>query len=311
MAATSVVVVTWQCAGELAGLIRSMTAQLPAEAVQLVVIDNASDDDPEAAAATWPGETTFRRLPSNAGYGAAANVGVTLASHDATVLINPDARLLDPGLPALAREALRLNALVGPRVLRGDGSLEPSASGPPVGAWPWVMAVLPGPVLPRAARRMTAPWRLADATRVAWLSASCVAAPTGLLRRLGPFDPQLELYAEDLDLCLRAEAAGIERWFRPDLCSVSHAGQASSSRRYADAGAAVAARNRRAVIRRAYGETRERRGWRAHRLGLGLRLAVKRLLRRPADDVRVPLAGTAAAPVAAALEPFHGETESP
>jgi GT2 family glycosyltransferase len=305
MTPASVVVVTWKCADELRGLVRSLNEHLPAEAGELVVVDNASDDDPQSALADWHGDGNFERLPENRGYGAAANRGVELARHEVTVLINPDARLLDDGLPRLADEALSRRALVGPRVVREDGRLEPSASGPPVGVWPWLMAFVPGAALPPAARRMTAPWRLETPARVSWLSASCLAAPTAVLRELGPFDTQLEMYAEDMDLSLRAEAAGIERWFLPGACRVEHRGQASSSQRYDDAGAAEGARNRRGVIRRAYGSRRERRAWAAHKLGLRLRVGAGRLLRRPANDALAPLRATHAARSAPELEPFR------
>ena len=42
-----------------------------------------------------------------------------------------------------------------------------------------------------------------------WAIAACLAAPTALLRRLGPFDPDAFLFYEDMDLCLRAHAAGV------------------------------------------------------------------------------------------------------
>ena len=79
-------------------------------------------------------------LDDNIGFGAASNVGVGEAGGDATVLLNPDTELLDDGLDRLAAAALERGALVGPRVLNPDGTIQPSASGPEVGAWPWVRA---------------------------------------------------------------------------------------------------------------------------------------------------------------------------
>ena len=273
----SLVVVTWNSRPDLARLLDSMLAQL--EPVhELVVVDNASEDDPERELDRWPGPSRFQRLERNRGFGAACNAGVALSSGEAIVLLNPDVELLDGGILRLAGMALEAGALVGPRLLDPDDGIQPSASGPVVGAWPWVGAVLPGALQPPAMRARTEPWRLRHSAEVAWLTGACLAAPRAVLARLGPFDPAIELMSEDLDLCLRAEAAGVPILFAPGVCRIVHRGGTALTRRFEDAGLALAARNRRAVVARAYGAARERRGWRAQLLRLRLRSAAKRAL---------------------------------
>ena len=264
---------------------------------ELVVVDNASSDDPEAEARAWKGRVRFQRLGENAGFGAASNVGAGLADEQVTVLLNPDTELLDDGLDRLAAAAAELGGLVGPRVLNPDRSIQPSASGPEVGPWPWVRALVPGAVQPPWMRARTEPYRLERRSRVAWLTGSCIAAPTATLRRLGPFDPALHMYGEDVDLGLRAGSAGIESWFDPAACEIVHFGQASSQLVYGsregwrDAGTL----NWRAALRRAYGPARERRAWWALRLNLRLRLAVKALLRRASERDRAAVRAVSAA----------------
>jgi N-acetylglucosaminyl-diphospho-decaprenol L-rhamnosyltransferase len=278
----SIVVVTWQSAGHLAALVESMNRQL-AERPELLVVDNDSDDDPEAAARRWEGELRFLGLDENRGYGAAANVGVREARGKAVVLLNPDTELLDSGLGALARFALERRALAGPRVVNADGSPQPSASGPPVGIWPWVGAVIPGRLQPGALVARTEAWRRDRTTRVAWLTGACVASPRAVLCELGPFDPAIEMFGEDLDLCLRAGRAGVPSYFHPTACKVLHRGGASAEMRWEGGAAPVVALTRRAVLRRAFGARRERAAWLAQRLNLRLRVIAKRLLRRDAS----------------------------
>lgn len=298
----SIVVVTWQSAGHLAVLVESMNRHLAGNP-DLVVVDNASDDDPQAAAHEWRGPTRFIGMESNAGFGAAANAGVAEATGDAVVVLNPDTELLDPRLGYLAALALDRRALVGPRIRNPDGTPQPSASGPPVGAWPWVGALVPGALAPAAVRARTEPWRLDRTAAVAWLTGACVAGPADLLRRLGPFDPAIEMYGEDLDLCLRAAAAGIPSYFAPDVCEVLHHGGASAATRY-DAGPdRVVARTRGAVLRRAFGSGRERRSRLAQRLNLRLRAAAKRALGRDADRERAALEAVLSAGEPADLPP--------
>ena len=294
MPSYSIVVVTWQSAGHLAALAASMNRHLGDEP-ELVVVDNASDDDPGPVAEAWRGPTRVIGLEANRGYGAAANVGVAEAEGDAVVTLNPDTELLDAGLGNLAAFALERCALVGPRLRNPDGSPQPSASGPPVGAWPWVGAVVPGALAPRPLRARTEPWRLDDAVRVAWLTGACVAGPRDALLELGPFDPALEMYGEDLDLGLRAGRAGIESWFCPATATVLHHGGASSALRYEDGPAPVIALTRRAVVKRAYGATRERRGWLAQRLNLRLRIIAMQALGRNAERERIALAAALSA----------------
>jgi GT2 family glycosyltransferase len=277
MPSTSIVVVTWQSAGHLAALIESMNERLAAD-TELVVVDSASGDDPEPAAGAWRGPVRFRRLDSNEGFGSAANAGVAMASGEAIVLLNPDTELLDDGLGELAEFALERRALAGPRVLNPDGTPQPSASGPPTGAWPWVGALVPGAVAPAAVRSRTEPWRLERTARVAWLTGACIAGPADALRRLGPFDPAIEMYGEDLDLCLRAAAAGVPSYFCPRTTAILHHGGASAQQRYEDGPERTVALTRRAVLRRAFGERAENRARAAQLLNFRLRIAAKRIL---------------------------------
>lgn len=294
MAAYSVVVVTWECAAHLRALVESIDRHLPAD-VELIVVDNASSDAPADSARRRSGGARFIPLERNRGFGAAANVGVEAASHEGIVLLNPDTLLVDASLGELVGFALERGALAGPRLLNADGSLQPSASGPPVGAWPWIGAVAPGAIQPAAIKARTEPWRLERTTRVAWLTGACVAATRSVLRSLGPFDSAIRLYAEDMDLGIRAGRAGVQSWFCPEVCRIVHHGGASAAVLLPDGSEGAVAANRRAVLHRAFGPNRERAAWRAQRLNLALRVLAKRALGREARRERASLEATRAA----------------
>ena len=280
----SIVVVTWNCAHHLRALVASMNEHLDADH-GLVVVDNGSSDDPERAARGWKGPLDFVPLGENRGFAAASNAGVGRVDAPVTVLLNPDTELLDSGLDRLAATAASRAAIVGPRVMNTDGSPQPSASGPETGAWPWLRALLPGALAPAGVRRYTEPYRLERPAQVAWLTGACIAGPTELLRELGPFDPALHLYGEDIDLGLRAGAAGIPVWFDPAACRVVHHGQGSSTLAYGsrEGWRPQGTVHWRAALRRAYGPRREWLAWRALRLNLRLRLLAKLALGRATD----------------------------
>lgn len=275
----ALVVVTWECADHLAALARSMNGKIDPGA-ELIVIDNHSRDDPEGAAREWHGGTRFERLDSNRGFGEAVNIGVEAAQAENLVLLNPDTELIDDGLTRLAAFARARRCLAGPRLLNPDRSLQPSAGGNPVGLWPWIGALTPGALQPESWQRRTEPWRLPSATPVAWLSGACIAAPRSLLSELGPFDAAIHLYAEDMDLGLRAAKAGVPSFLCPELAQVIHRRRGSTERRWAQGPERVAAANRRAVLSRTYGPAAERRAWWAMRANLRLRVLAKRVLRR-------------------------------
>jgi GT2 family glycosyltransferase len=274
----SIVVVTWQCAAHLRALVDSLDRHLDGTQ-ELVVVDNASDDDPGDVVGNWKGDHRFLALTENIGFGAGSNEGVAVASHPTTILLNPDTEVLDDSLDRLAAFASELDGLVGPRVLNTDGSIQASASGPEVGAWPWVRAVVPGRLQPPAMLARTEPYRLDRRVEVEWLTGACIAGRTQTLRKLGPFDPQLHMFGEDVDLGLRARAAGVRSWFEPG-CRVVHHGQGSSTLVYGsrEAWRATGTLNWRAAVRRAHGTRREWLAWRALRFNLRLRLVAKTLL---------------------------------
>jgi N-acetylglucosaminyl-diphospho-decaprenol L-rhamnosyltransferase len=310
----SIVVVTYESARHLSALVASMNVHLDGSQ-ELIVVDNASSDSPAPVADGWKGRTRFIGLDANRGFGAASNAGVLEAGGRATVLLNPDTELLDDGLDRLAAAALALGALVGPRLLNPDGSVQPSASGPEVGLWPWVRALIPGALQPTLLQARTEPYRLDRRTPVSWLLGACVAGPTQVLQRLGPFDPALHMYGEDIDLGLRAGVAGIGSWFDPSACALIHHGQGSAlvAQGSREAWRPAGALNWRAVLRRAYGPRREALAWRALRLNLRLRLLAKRILGRATERDRHALEAALAAdrppalpPLAASPEPHDG-----
>ena len=288
MAPYSIVVVTWECAEHLRVLVDSINRHLSGDH-ELIVVDNASSDDPEEAVGRREGANRFIALERNLGFGAAANAGVEAAAHDGVVLLNPDTVLLDASLDDLVELGLDRRGLAGPQLLNPDGSAQPSASGPPVGMWPWVGAVLPGGLQPRALLARTEPWRLRSTAQVAWLTGACIAAPADTLRALGPFDPAIHLYGEDMDLGLRADRAGVRSFFCPEVCRIVHHSGASATLRYPDGPADEVAKARRNVLGRLYGARRERRAGLALRLNLRLRIIVKRALRRDATRDRLTL----------------------
>src|SRR6266404_3978762 len=107
-AGLSIVIVTYNSAAVLPGLLDSLPAGLEGvKQFQTIVIDNDSDDSSVDIALAHPTQPKVIRMGRNAGYAAAINAAAAAVSPDADLLIlNPDVCLL-PGLASLLVDRLK------------------------------------------------------------------------------------------------------------------------------------------------------------------------------------------------------------
>lgn len=231
----TVVTVLHDSERHLAKLLASIDRHLPGdERPQVIAVDTGSRDDGPRHAMTWGAQLVD--LPDNPGFGAANNAGIEHATHDVTVLLNPDIELLDRGILELVADARACDALIVPRLLNPDGTIQDSAHPRPGSKREIVRAFLP---------RTAEPWRAEEPRRVGWAIAAALAAKTEILRRIGPFDPDHFLFYEDLDLCLRAD---VPTCLVPDVQLLHEGGHSTGPTRLAQE-----AERRREVIQRTLG----------------------------------------------------------
>ncbi|MGH3995253.1 MAG: glycosyltransferase family 2 protein, partial [Pseudonocardiaceae bacterium] len=274
-AGLAVVTVLHDSAEDLVRLLTSLERHLPD--VRVVVVDSGSSDAGAELARSWRGGAAeVLVLGENTGFGRAANAGLSLVDQPVTALLNPDVELPDASLAAAADEALRApERLLAPQVVRPDGTREDNAQREPGHPALLAHALLPGAALPGRLASAIEPWRSTRPRRAGWPVGSCIVARTETLRRLGPFDERVFMYAEDLDLGLRATDAGVETWFWP-AARVMHVGAHSTRRAYGGEPFELLARRRREVVR----ERRGARGARADDVLQLLTFADRLLLKR-------------------------------
>jgi N-acetylglucosaminyl-diphospho-decaprenol L-rhamnosyltransferase len=240
----AIVTVIHDSAPDLARLLDSVERHLD-PAPPVVVVDSGSGDDGAGLARKRGAQVVA--LDGNRGFGAGCNAGLELVEEPVTALVNPDVELLDGGLTRLADEAAATEALLAPRLLNTDGSVQDSAHPPPGRLEGLVPALLPRPLLPGPLRRRYEPWRSDRPREVGWAVAACLVARTDLLRPFGPFDPDAFLFYEDMELCLRARRAGVPTLLRPGV-ALRHRGGASVGPALGEGDLPLRARRRREVI---------------------------------------------------------------
>jgi GT2 family glycosyltransferase len=280
------VVVIHDSEPELRALLASLDRHLPAPP-QLVVVDTGSRDRGAALAAEHDAEVAS--LPDNPGFGPANNAGVERARHDVTALLNPDLELLDAGLLSLVDRARERDALLVPRLLDADGTIQRTAHPLPGRAGGLLPALVHPPLLPRSLRERVEPWRAEAPRTVGWAIAACLVARTATLRALGPFDPEAFLFFEDLDLCLRARDAGVPTELRPEA-RLRHAGGHATSRRFGGEPHDLHARRRREVVGARLGRRALALDDAAQALTFATRATARTLLGRDASRPRDQLA---------------------
>jgi N-acetylglucosaminyl-diphospho-decaprenol L-rhamnosyltransferase len=282
--AFALLTVTHNSAPHLRRLLESVRRHLPA--ARVVVIDSASADD-SLEVARADGAVTVA-LDENVGFGRACNRGLEEITAPIAALVNPDVEMLDDSLLALATEAMRRDRperLLAPLVLCPDGSRQDTVHPVPGSVADLVRAVISPAVVPGRPGAWLAPWRASSPRRIGWTVGCALVAQTDTLRRLGPFDERIFLYGEDLDLGLRAAAAGVESWFWPAGRVVHH--RAHSTRAaFGGEPFELLARARHEAVARRLGRRRATLDDAAQAVTFGSRIVLKRIIRRSAGRER-------------------------
>jgi N-acetylglucosaminyl-diphospho-decaprenol L-rhamnosyltransferase len=195
----------------------------------VVVADNDSADVEETQRLATTSGARVVRLDRNAGYGAAANVGVAALPPACTAVLisNPDVTLTTETVSRL-REVLVSDptiGIVGPRILNADGSVYPSARAIPsirTGAGHALFSRV-WPRNPWTRRYHSDAFRSEVNTDTGWLSGACVMLRRSTFDELGGFNELYFMYFEDVDMGYRAGKRGLRSVYVPGAV-VTHVG---------------------------------------------------------------------------------------
>lgn len=234
----AVVIVTYNSADVLPQCLESLrdAGADGVELVDVVVVDNASDDSSTEIAKAMDGlPISVVQLIENVGYAAGLNAGVAALrgrSPDAVMVINPDCRFRSGALATLT-EALQApgRGVVAPRLLNPDGTLQPSLRRRPTIPGVFVESILGGRVADRLglgelifaegphAKPGPAPWATGAALLMSW----------PMLDSVGPWDESFMLYSEETEFLLRVADHGWSTWYEP-AAVIEHKGGESAVR---------------------------------------------------------------------------------
>lgn len=221
----SVLIVSWNSCEYTLRAIAGVFAQRSKHVVEVIVVDNASQDgSADAIAARFP-DVRLIRSPVNLGFGRANNLALESAQGRDVLLLNSDA-FLDPGaIDALAGH-LRTEshaACAAARLRYPDERPQPSCFRFPA-PLPESLAALGVDrwLLPHYAdgRYGMAAWRRSQPCKVDWAMGACMLIRRSALGEEPLFDSRFFMYSEETDLCLRLQRRGFSTWFVPAATAV-------------------------------------------------------------------------------------------
>ena len=226
---TSVVIVNYNTRELLLQCVKSILKYSAVPQNRIVVVDNASvDGSLDQLKIQYPQCKTIANV-ENLGFGAANNQGIALVDTEFTMLLNPDAKLLD-GASGIMEAFMRNDpgvAIVGPRTFYPDMALQDSTYNFPTVGNELIKALsLSGLVRALFPHSKTLnekefPSRICE---VGWLRGACLLCRTSVLTSVGGFDERFFLYSEEVDLQYRIRQLGYKIIFHPSAEIIHHLG---------------------------------------------------------------------------------------
>lgn len=205
---------------------KKLTTQTVASALgtgEIIVVDNDSHDgSPEYLHNVFGNKIKVIKRYTNGGFAKANNEGIQSSTGEYILLLNSDTIVRDDAVTKMA-EALDENpnfGLISCRLLNEDGSYQPQGGALPTLAniMAWWLWPLPGNIPGiRAYQNMQEVLRYSGDTRrthgdlifkAGWIGGTAMMIRRDLIEKVGYLDEKIFMYAEDIDLCIRAQKAG-------------------------------------------------------------------------------------------------------
>ena len=225
----SVVVVNFNTRVLLAECLRSVFAAASSGQLEVLVVDNGSNDGSADMVGTDFPRVRLLRNVHNIGFAAANNQALSAARGQIIILLNSDAALLPDALLELRAAFDKRPALgiAGLRLLNSDGKLQPSWGNFPTALdefrfqtfifklWP---AGFPYGRRVHSARRVY----YEHFQWVDWVTGAALALRREVYDRIGGLPERGHMYGEDLEYCWRAKAAGFGIGYCPSAGAYHH-----------------------------------------------------------------------------------------
>jgi N-acetylglucosaminyl-diphospho-decaprenol L-rhamnosyltransferase len=240
----SVVIVNWNVGDLLYRCLQSVvlgsearidepsTLTLGFRTVEVIVVDNASEDDSV--------NILHREFPwahiianrENLGFIRGSNQGIRASQGRYVLLLNPDTEVVGNALSLMVsymEEHPQVGAL-GPQLLNTNGSVQSSRRRFPTLTTAFLESTILQQWFPR--NRVLDTYYISDQPddviqEVDWVVGACILLRRKALEQVGLLDESVFMYSEELDWCRRAKSAGWSVVYLPTARVIHHKGKSS------------------------------------------------------------------------------------
>ena len=204
----SIIIVTYNSAPYLAACSAALQAVRYTPTPQIVVVDNASADSSVTLVRQLLPEALLLPQATNLGFGGGVQCGVAASRGEVLVLLNPDT-IVDPAwlTGLVAQLAEPRCGIVGSKIVDLRGQTLLHAGG---------LISRPDLLASHRGNGELDRGQYATALAVPFVTGASLALRRAVWDQLGGLDPGFfPGYFEDVDLCWRAQALGLECWYAP------------------------------------------------------------------------------------------------
>lgn len=200
---------------------------------EIWVVDNRSSDGSQEMVRTEFPAVEFVETENNIGYGAAADLAISLSNAPYILLLNSDT-ILQSGALEKVSDYLDKNpsvGILGPRIINPNRTLQPSCFPMPTPIQIFFDISHLNQVIkqiPFAREKNYRTWGHTYSRAVPWVQGAALAIRREAYDRVGGFDKAFFMYYEEVDLCYRMLNTGWEVHFSP-VTEVIHIGAASTN----------------------------------------------------------------------------------
>jgi GT2 family glycosyltransferase len=229
----SIIIVNWNTRALLLECLETLLRIPFRHKVEIIVVDNGSEDGSQEAVLSLGSAVRLIENRVNLGFAKANNVGIRASNGRYLCLMNSDVRVLDDCVDLLY-EFMERNAsigLAGPKILSPNMALQDSCRKFPT-IWNSLCGALRlNRLLPKSA--FFSDEHMAYFSHDKTISVDSLAGCFLMIRKevmekVGLFDEQFFIYAEEVDLCKRLRAFGRDVVFYPEARAIHHHGASSA-----------------------------------------------------------------------------------
>jgi len=227
----SILIVNYNGGEMLLDCLDSISATVKTVPFEVIVVDNNSRDGSMDAAEKKHPEVRCIKNDFNNWFTGGTNQAIEASLGEYLLCLNPDTLCHENAIDDLVNflDSNPRAGLAAPRLLNGDGSLQPSCRNFLKSRFLLLRHILPWKRLPNSWRKKAVLeyWDHDETIQSDWIIGACVMVRRETVEEIGLKDEGFPMFHEETDWCYRMQMAGWGIWFVHTAC-ITHFGSQSA-----------------------------------------------------------------------------------